>query len=848
MRKTIIRKTLCIMIACVLIFSMAFPAFADTPAEDAHLHFDQNGRFRILNFSDFQGGVNLDARTKVFIRQAMYAASPDLVVLTGDNIFGKYVHGFDETRAAIAQFMDIFEALGVPVAIVFGNHDDEGDAILKDDQLEEIYSKYAVNISYDADVHLDGCGTYNVPIYGSTETNKVKFNLWMFDTGSYYPNDYMRENQLDWYENTSKKLQAANGGKVVPSIAFQHVIVKEIFNVLKTEGTHYVLPETAKPGSVMRETPSASRVGAEKEFSRLKQRGDVIAIVSGHDHRNSFVVPCDGIDLINTPAAGFYENKVYHGDDDTRGARVIDIYEPGVSNQPDPYRTEMMILREYPQPAYYYTPTSTGKYVKEIAVFCAETKQFGGNADAAMAAVYGSLYTAVDAANGNGVALWADLNAGSDILDFLPDSHTVICIGYTLTENPDEAMRHLALCYDDEEAYGWFVWWTLYGKDRFRVDDNGRAWTSIGNDLAWDPLSPANTTYDLNCETQGKQITFVANYDAADSPITELRIVNTGRNDTINMSAYPDYQLAHAVFGSETGPDVADLNKSAWGDYIYALYKTSDHALSRVTLNTLPLQDARFQAMYRMKTSGAVYPADCLANLQNAVAAADRILEDLQDDNTTSVYDQAAIDTATYQIEVWLHIQELKAASHAVTVTFDANGGECSEQSRTVLRGVAVGELPTAHKVQSISEYSKPTIYTFEGWFTEPEGGQQITPETIFAAAHDQTWYAHWSCDLPEISAKPNEPIPGGKEGFVAVEFPDQKQKDPQRAPMCADVNADGTVDLKDITLLTRHLAGGWDVQIEVDNADVNADGKVDLRDVVLMRRYLAGGWDVKLA
>ncbi len=47
--------------------------------------------------------------------------------------------------------------------------------------------------------------------------------------------------------------------------------------------------------------------------------------------------------------------------------------------------------------------------------------------------------------------------------------------------------------------------------------------------------------------------------------------------------------------------------------------------------------------------------------------------------------------------------------------------------------------------------------------------------------------------------------------------------------------------------LLQRYLAGGWGAQVDFDHADVNADGSLDLRDVMLLRRFLAGGWNVEL-
>ena len=61
------------------------------------------------------------------------------------------------------------------------------------------------------------------------------------------------------------------------------------------------------------------------------------------------------------------------------------------------------------------------------------------------------------------------------------------------------------------------------------------------------------------------------------------------------------------------------------------------------------------------------------------------------------------------------------------------------------------------------------------------------------------------------------------------------------------DADLDGEVDLADVAVLTRFLAGGWDVTVNIDNCDVNGDHALDLKDVILIRRFLAGGWDVTL-
>lgn len=68
------------------------------------------------------------------------------------------------------------------------------------------------------------------------------------------------------------------------------------------------------------------------------------------------------------------------------------------------------------------------------------------------------------------------------------------------------------------------------------------------------------------------------------------------------------------------------------------------------------------------------------------------------------------------------------------TANFDANGGVVSETSRTVVYGSEIGELPIPTR----------DYYTFEGWYTDEVGGEQITADTVFTSTEDVTYYAHW--------------------------------------------------------------------------------------------------------
>ena len=61
------------------------------------------------------------------------------------------------------------------------------------------------------------------------------------------------------------------------------------------------------------------------------------------------------------------------------------------------------------------------------------------------------------------------------------------------------------------------------------------------------------------------------------------------------------------------------------------------------------------------------------------------------------------------------------------------------------------------------------------------------------------------------------------------------------------DVNGDKSINGKDVTLIRRFIAGGYDVIINEDAADVNDDNVINGKDVTLIRRYNAGGYNVEL-
>lgn len=345
------KKIAAVLLVMVFAITPVLPfASALTPAEAAHLSFGDDGKFTILQFADIQDGPGLLQPTARFIKNALNDVDPDLVVLTGDNIMGSNSKTLEKTQEAISKFMDIFQEAGVPVAAVFGNHDDEG-GISKEAQMS-MYMAYDCFIGYDEGEDIYGVGNYNIPVYSSTNPAKTAYNIWMIDSGTYDAEsggyDYVRQSQIDWYTGKSDELKAANGGVPVNSMMFQHIIIPEVYEcftevpfgtqgAVAIDGKFYVLnPELTRAG-VLGEGAYSSHVNGGL-FDAVQNQGDVVAMFFGHDHANTYEVDCRGIDLVCSPTAGMAS----YGTSE-RGARVITLDETDTSV----YETHLVKYTDY---------------------------------------------------------------------------------------------------------------------------------------------------------------------------------------------------------------------------------------------------------------------------------------------------------------------------------------------------------------------------------------------------------------------------------------------------------------------------------------------------------------------
>ena len=101
----------------------------------------------------------------------------------------------------------------------------------------------------------------------------------------------------------------------------------------------------------------------------------------------------------------------------------------------------------------------------------------------------------------------------------------------------------------------------------------------------------------------------------------------------------------------------------------------------------------------------------------------------------TSAQGGSAVNADTVMSTADNHTLYAHWIANTHTVSFDANGGTCSDSSKSVAYDSAYGELPVPTK----------DCYNFEGWFTAKDGGTQVKAETKVLTDSNHTLYAHWA-------------------------------------------------------------------------------------------------------
>ncbi len=322
------------------------------------LRFGSDGKFKIVIFSDIQDTYPLKSDTVTYMNKILDQEKPDLVLLGGDNHCGNAgsVGSESKMKTYLNAMAKPMEDRKIPWAQVYGNHANGGynyNMGFGPESQQKLFESFKYNISKKGTVH--GVGNYVLPILRS-DSQKIAFNVFMMDSHNYVYQyrsdaeklwllettnmdnktkgttiysgntyDVIHMDQIKWYWDTSVALEKYNGSKIAAMMLF-HIPLYEWNYVLKNKD---VAGMTGKQGE-----PVCAPEANSGLFQACYERGDVKALICGHDHINDFAGTYMGITMAYTPTIG----SLAYYDENNRGARTIEI------DQNDPFNFKVGIV------------------------------------------------------------------------------------------------------------------------------------------------------------------------------------------------------------------------------------------------------------------------------------------------------------------------------------------------------------------------------------------------------------------------------------------------------------------------------------------------------------------------
>lgn len=267
--------------------------------------------FTILQLTDLHYHLpHMTGETDGIVEKLVEENDPDMIVITGDSVYGPTNVMYTEH---VAELMDGF---GIPWAIVYGNHDDEGKA----DKywMGEVYENAEYCLYENGPYNIGGVGNYIVniekdgqPVYSviMMDSNRVTRINGVNEYGSFTPS------QVSWYSWAVDGLTANGYDK---SMMFFHIPFPEYLDAYEQwENTGF--DETVGFGSKGEGVCAAPYNPGM--FTKILEKGMTTHTFCGHDHVNNYSVDHMGVRL----TYGTKSSRQFYYDEELIGGTVIKI-------------------------------------------------------------------------------------------------------------------------------------------------------------------------------------------------------------------------------------------------------------------------------------------------------------------------------------------------------------------------------------------------------------------------------------------------------------------------------------------------------------------------------------------
>lgn len=250
-----------------------------------------------------------DVETFELISQMVQYYHPNLLMLTGDQIWSEGIIDSDQTYLKLIHHLN---SLNVPVAITYGNHDTENQFTRSD--LRALESEINLLAEKKHTYIVDDKEAYCIEV---TQDNKLTHVIYVIDSGDYDKlnishYDYIHPEHVNWIRKTRERY-VNSGFTGNNNILFTHIPLPEYKLANKENGLKGIYNEQVSSAAIN-----------SGMFVQLLHNNDVSYVSCGHDHDNDFQFNLNGINLCFGRVSGFHCYGDVH-----RGARMFELEPSG---------------------------------------------------------------------------------------------------------------------------------------------------------------------------------------------------------------------------------------------------------------------------------------------------------------------------------------------------------------------------------------------------------------------------------------------------------------------------------------------------------------------------------------
>lgn len=300
----------------------------------------KSDEFKILQLTDVHicSGINTNTTDKMAF-DACYKlikdAQPDLIIVTGDVAYTMYIQTFSvNNRKPMYQFCTFMNNVGIPWAMVYGNHDTDPGAVYDAAKMNEMLVQFADNSPFlYAAKQPDIYGRYNQYIRVENADGSLNRVLFLIDSNDYprgggalsLKYDKVHDDQIDWYSSVIDELSEGSDTPV-RSFVYMHIpfaAFDEAQAVLKN----------GDPDAEYLFGKNDERVCCSDEesgfFDTILEKRSTDAVFVGHDHVNTMGIKYKGVDLVYSKSIDFSAYPRILQRTEQRGATLVTLGQSG---------------------------------------------------------------------------------------------------------------------------------------------------------------------------------------------------------------------------------------------------------------------------------------------------------------------------------------------------------------------------------------------------------------------------------------------------------------------------------------------------------------------------------------